>query len=119
MLAVGSSEDIKVGLAKPPGWRPTPWIAAAGHRLHLRLCAVHGWATSLDGIGSPSLYHVTAAAIGRLLVFARSAIAGAMERDCGAGQAAATLGNISANSATHSGNAQAAIVVGSKPQNGA
>jgi hypothetical protein len=124
MSAVESSESLGTeALAKRFRWRATPWIATAGRRVHLQLCAAHGWADSLDIIEGSSPHRMVAAALSQLLVLVKSALARAvkraMKRHRGRGEAAAEFGNILANSRTHSGNAQAAIVVGSKPQNGA
>lgn len=71
MSAVESSEDVRAAFAKPSGWRPTRWIAAAGQRLHRHLYAAHSWAIRLDVVESSSLYHIAAAALGQLLVLAR------------------------------------------------
>jgi hypothetical protein len=89
MSAVESSENLGTDvLAKRFRWRPTLWIAAAGRRLHLQLCAAHGWATSLDVVESSSLYRMVAAALSQRLVLANSAIEHAvktaMKRRCGA-----------------------------------
>jgi hypothetical protein len=73
--------------------------------MHLQLCAVHGWAMSLDGIESPSPYHVASAALGKLLVLAESAVKSAMNRR--RDNAAAAFDNMLANSRTHPGNVQA------------
>ena len=88
MSAVESSKSLGTDvLAKRFRWRPTPWIAAAGRRLHLQLCAAHGWATSLDVVESSSPYRIVAAALSQLLVLAKSAfehaIKTAMNRHCG------------------------------------
>jgi len=81
LSAVESSEDFRTAvLAKRSRRRPASWIIAAGHRLHLQLCAAHGWATRLDGFENPSLYHIARAAIGPLLVLAKSALERAIER---------------------------------------
>jgi hypothetical protein len=50
------------------------------HRVHLQLCAAHGWATNLDGIESPSPYRIATAALGQLLVLAKSVIRSAMQQ---------------------------------------
>jgi hypothetical protein len=80
MSAVESPEDLRtLAFAKRSRWRPTPWIAAVGHRLYLQLCAAHGWATSLH-LMEGSLYHLAASAISPLLVLARSAVARAIKK---------------------------------------
>jgi hypothetical protein len=76
---VESSDDVGAAHAKPSAWRPTSWIAAAGRRLHLQLCAAHGWAATLDGIENLSLYRIVAAALGQLLVLAKGAAKSAVK----------------------------------------
>jgi len=108
-------KDVSVVLAKLPRWRPGPYIRAAGHSMHLQLCVVHGWAMSLNGIESPSPYHVGSVALGKLLVLAASAIKSAMKRR--RDNAAAAFGNMLANSRTHRRNVRVTIVARSKSQN--
>lgn len=80
MSAVERSEDATVVLAKPPAQPPTPWIAAASHRLRLQLCTVHEWAVSFDVVESVSLYHIATAALGQMLVLAWSFARSFVER---------------------------------------
>ena len=88
MSAVESSESLGTDvLAKRFRWRPTPWIAAAGRRLHLQLFAAHGWATRLDVVESSSPYRIVAAALSQLLGLAKRALEHAIKtttkRHCG------------------------------------